>query len=235
MSMSRLLRLTALGVVGAGVLGFAGTVALGKLMTARGAAEIHSRPAAEGQSTPLADVSSPPRKQLAGTLSSPKASVDVPPRTITPAASQRKFVKVLSVAKFARDTLELCTDTTLEAEVPLGAPANWEPTSLQQFNEAVTKDGILLRKTCAEQFSDRKALASCVATLKPDKGHSQVHFTERYYNFATFGSSDSYLEGCLRLSGEWQALSRGSPEFRKARQRAALADAASPSRSLPVP
>jgi hypothetical protein len=252
MLLSRVLRLTAAGIVGAGVLGFATTVTLGRLMPQKGAAEPpdhhqHHRvlqsshpsvSAKEPQHPPGSGAEQPNPSNLgAGTPSAPESSAQPPsaPESSTPqllpsdretsaelpkltitAAQPRTFVKTLSVARFARDTLDLCTDVTLEARLPASASADWEPPSLTQFTEAATKDGVLLRRTCPEQFSDRTALASCVATIERDQGRTKVHFAETYYNYSTVGTNDRYMRGCLNLSGDWQALSRQSLEYRKA-------------------
>jgi hypothetical protein len=86
---------------------------------------------------------------------------------------------------------------------------------------AEKKDGpIRIKKPCQDQFKDRLVLAMCTVqgVAKPDAGvgGSMVIY---YYDFDTVDANDVEMKGCLTMSGDWQAISRDSDEYRRARVR----------------
>jgi hypothetical protein len=142
---------------------------------------------------------------------------------IPPAAKQsngRAFVRTYSVANLKDDSLDDCIDFTIRVAQPTGGDPEWASKDAPDLRAQLAKLGTEIRKPCTEQFADRVVLASCYAITKRDG--QELQMVERYYNPATVGMEDLYMQECLRLGGTWEALAQDSPEFRKAKAEAKL-------------
>jgi len=130
----------------------------------------------------------------------------------------REFVQTLSLATFDKDQLEACTDVTTRQFPPDGAPPDWTP-KFADFDAG--KGQLKLSKPCAEQFADRLVIATCAFekddSKTPDKADIQA--TIRYYNINTLDIDDAEMHDCLEMHGDWKALSRESPEYKRERMR----------------
>lgn len=144
----------------------------------------------------------------------------LPPPVILPAHPQ-PFVQRTSIASFRENVLDECVDITITVEPPDGATIDWKP-NLPAVGDALQKDKIEIKMPCSQQFADRQALAKCrISETKDGKG---VEFVAMYFNYETVGTRDDYMRDCLKGKGEWQAVSRDSQEFRRARLGAAIKD-----------
>ncbi len=130
------------------------------------------------------------------------------------------FVKTYSVANMKHDALDDCIDFTVRVEQPHGVALDWATKDAPELRAQLTKFGTEIRKPCSEQFADRLVLATCIAITKRDG--QELQLVERFYNPATVGMEDLYMQECLRLGGTWEAIAKDSPEFRKAEARAKL-------------
>jgi hypothetical protein len=138
----------------------------------------------------------------------------------TAQATGHAFVKTYSVANMKHDVLDDCIDFTVSVEQPLGATPEWAFKDAPDLRAELGKFGTQIRRSCTEQFADRLVLATCIAITKRDG--QELQLVERYYDPATVGMEDLYMQECLRLGGTWEAIATDSPEFRKAAARARL-------------
>ncbi len=166
-------------------------------------------------------------EHVAPVVSSAAQDAGVPASGV--AAQQVPHTQTQSVAKFVKDTLNECVDFTIQLAPPVDAGADWKPPSSEKLAEQVSnlfkndKSVLRISKPCAEQFSDRTALASCSATqnVTSQRGDAvTVQILSRYYDFSNLDEDDLYMKQCLELHGDWQAVSRESNEYRRARLRA---------------
>ena len=132
------------------------------------------------------------------------------PKTSAPPS---ELTSTVSLASFQKGQLKECVDWILKV-------ATSHPDAGAKLQEMIAvvskpddKSGLInIKKPCAEQFSDRLVLGKC----KNGKGES-VAWIESYYDFQDVFVSDHKMQLCLKESGEWESISRDSPEYNRAR------------------
>jgi hypothetical protein len=144
------------------------------------------------------------------------APVPAPPAVVAPARHEYTG----HMADMSGGVLHECADVSVLVTPPGDAGADWKPKAdpLEKFAKDTKRTSI--PKPCAEQFTDRTALASCsvssTATAKTGEAYA-VTVRTTFYDVADVGNSDAKMAECLESKGEWKALPKDSPEFRKAR------------------
>ncbi len=131
-----------------------------------------------------------------------------PVQAVQPEAAKTKPEPVVptsysvSVATFAKDHLDECIDLVIEARAGSESKAqerieHWKKDPATQALSKTT-----LSRPCAEQFTDRVVLATCVIDRPGDLG--RVLMTDRYYDIRSVGNSDANMKDCLERHGDWR-------------------------------
>lgn len=139
-----------------------------------------------------------------------------------PPPAPKPYAGRASVAHFEKDQIFECLDIAVDIPPPPDAGADWTPSEdiLGRTLKAMAKNSTKISKTCAEQFADRTVLASCTMKQngKTDAGTSaSATITAHFYNFEDVGNDDAQMKDCLKGGGDWQAISRDSVEWKKAK------------------
>jgi hypothetical protein len=152
----------------------------------------------------------------AAPVASSAASTSSAPSAIASAARPQL---VASVATFRKDILDECDDFAITPSPHWdgGVAPDWKQQLVKAMFTDKTQDPTILRKTCAEQFTDRPALATCAVPSTPmgDAGAS-LTLVGRYYSVATVGRADTYMKQCIQAGGDWKAVPHDSDEYRNA-------------------
>lgn len=131
-----------------------------------------------------------------------------------PAPTSKQYE--ISFVHFEKDRLFECLDFSLNFDIPPDAGPDWKPKNdpVAELDKRV-KPATRIAKTCAAQFPDRTVLASCTVKNAGDAG--AMSLSTHFYNFADVGLDDRQMSECLKMKGDWDAVARTSPEWRKAK------------------
>lgn len=119
-------------------------------------------------------------------------------------------------ARFDEERLAEC----IELETRGSADAATKVVELGE--SAITKEkgkAIRITKSCAESFSDRVELASCAFEIEKDG--AAITMRSHLYDFDLAFGSDVNMHDCMKMKGEWKAISRTSREYDRAKLDAA--------------
>ena len=145
----------------------------------------------------------------------PAVAVVVHPAPVPVQSALPRRSATLSVASFSGDRLDECDDFTLTG--PPDAGDGTLSGAIQKLRKKVGKT-TEIRKTCAEQFLGRSALATCTVNDqipgKPDWDRSVV---ARYYNVKTASDSDIYMKQCIEMGGDWKVSEDADTEVLRQR------------------
>jgi hypothetical protein len=152
--------------------------------------------------------------------------------TLEPTAiAERSPSLMVSFANFKDGLLDECVDITIN--LPRGTDAG--PGALAKGADGVEESFLKarpslsrIRRSCDAQFRENTFLASCAIHIdssqrpswKVDSGLGQVTITvyadSRYYNLDTLTKDDGYMQDCLSMKGDWQAIDKNSDAYRDA-------------------
>jgi hypothetical protein len=142
-----------------------------------------------------------------------------------------------SVAMFGKGRLGQCIDfeyaaTFLMPDAGIGAPeklAKYLDSALDSEMKANTKGQAItkLSQSCGEQFRDRTVLATCALTQHKDAPQGSLDLTvhTKYYLFTSVFGDDREMQSCLSDGGQWKAIARNSPEYRRLKHEETMAQA----------
>jgi hypothetical protein len=130
----------------------------------------------------------------------PQKITSAVPASIPSATTPAPEVFTASVADFRDDVLSGCVDFSHTDKAKVSSFANGDA-------------GTALSKTCAEQFKDRKPLASCDVVRKKDG----ARVVASYYDFGAVGLDDIEMQECIKAGGDWKAVSKTSSEWLRAK------------------
>lgn len=121
-----------------------------------------------------------------------------------------------SLVKFDGDRLRQCVDVV--ATFPRRDGGVDRAKAQKKLIEAFgmnTKELLQVTGPCADQFQDRTVYGSCAA--RGGDKPIEISFTENWYRFSDVFSDDAVMKQCLQMGGKWKAVSRDSPEYRRAK------------------
>lgn len=127
----------------------------------------------------------------------------------------------INFAKFVGDMLAECGDFSVIGTPLVDAGMDWQErleADVQKMARNV-EGSVVLAAPCAEQFADRKPFATCTISFRKIKNSvdSEFTITDAHYLFSTVFRSDQMMKECLEAGGKWDAISRDSQEYRRAR------------------
>lgn len=122
-----------------------------------------------------------------------------------------------SMAHFEKNRLFECVDLDLTLEAPEDAGPDWKPKKdpLAGLAKELGKKAAPITQPCTKAFSDRLVLATCTYSQESDAGAASA--TAHFYDFAAVGLNDKQMADCIQNQGKWDALSRDSSEWKRAR------------------
>jgi hypothetical protein len=105
-----------------------------------------------------------------------------------------------------------CIDVLIDIEPPADAGADWKPKEdpLAAMKKGM-KEATKIQQSCGAAFA---VLASYGG--KGDAG--ALEMTAHFYDYADIGLTDEQMDDCLKEEVRWNALSRESPEWQKAKR-----------------
>lgn len=143
-----------------------------------------------------------------------------------PAPSALRGV-VISVAQVNEGSIDLCMDMSLREKPGQGWPFGYEEQ--QRTNARTAAEGnpnhMVVSADCDSQFHDRTVWARCA--LPEEDSELNPHRTQvtiAYYSWAMVFESDNGQVDCLQREGQWEAVERGSSDWRAGRRENAMRD-----------
>lgn len=149
-----------------------------------------------------------------------------PAEPAEPEGPQPHVVEISFVVWSDDDQLTDCLDYRIRATPPdpIG-DLEWPPTDIETtMAEGAERTGAeRIQRTCALQFPNRGALASCTHNTVQDRETGvriEMDATQHFYDLRVL-EDDSDMRTCMREGGEWESVAADSPEAAAAHLRRA--------------
>lgn len=148
------------------------------------------------------------------------AAAPVPAPVAPPEPDPPKEVIVsTTVATFRQEKLDECVD--LVAALPPDATDEETEGLRERFLEKMkaSASGVKLvptRKLCAEQFTDRTPVATCIVPEQKmpfrETGEARLILASTYYRAETARKDDTFMRQCLEMGGDWKEHGPANPQ-----------------------